>query len=91
MTKLNIEYKKFDAKSVTVSAQAIAVNLNSLHSSQNSTFQENFISCYLPLWELLLWRKNEVAKYTPEYVKSLDNGLTSVQLKAQLDASILLC
>jgi len=87
---MNIQYKKFDDKKVTTSAQSIAVNLTELHNSANATFQDNFISCYLPLWELLQWRKNEVSKYTPEYVKSLENGKTSVQLKAELDASILL-
>lgn len=87
---MNIQYKKFDDKKVTTSAQTIAVNLTELHNSANATFQDNFISCYLPLWELLQWRKNEVAKYTPEYVKSLENGKTSVELKAELDASILL-
>ena len=86
-----LEYKKFDTQKVTRSAQEIAENLTSLHKSANATFQDNFISCYLPLWELLKWRKNEIAKYTPEYVKGLDNGKTSVQLKAELDASILLC
>ena len=89
--KIMLEYKKFDTQKVTRSAQEIAENLTSLHKSANATFQDNFISCYLPLWELLKWRKNEIAKYTPEYVKSLNNGKTSVQLKAELDASILLC
>lgn len=85
-----LEYKKFDTQKVTKSAQEIAENLTSLHKSANATFQDNFISCYLPLWELLQWRKKEVAKYTPEYVKGLENGKTSVQLKAELDCSILL-
>ena len=91
MTKLEIKLVDFNKSKVTKSAQDIAINLNKLIHANVETFENNFLSCYLPLWQLLQFRKAEQAKYTPEFVKSLNNGKTSVQLKAELDASLLLC
>ena len=91
MTKLEIKLVDFNKSKVTKSAQDIAINLNKLIHANVETFENNFLSCYLPLWQLLQFRKAEQAKYTPEFVKSLNNGKSSVQLKAELDASLLLC
>ena len=88
-TNEKIGYVAFDSNKPTKSAQLISSNLKDFNTYSNDAFELNFISLYLPLYELIKWRAEQVKKFTPEFCKKMEKS--SVQLKAQLDDSLLLC